>query len=73
MENVYLGDSTDPFSNLWLLLIIFLILLGICLYNSGCVQVDNTGFRAGIIEDSDSDDGEVEVHQRSCTGISILW
>ena len=73
MENVYLGDSTDPFSNLWLLLIIFLILFGICLYNSGCVQVDKTGVRAGIIEGSDSDDDEVEVHQRSCTGISILW
>lgn len=73
MGNVIIDDPTDLFSHLWFLLIIFLILLGICFYNAGCVQVDKTGFRVGIIEDNDSDDNGVEVHQRSCTGISILW
>jgi len=73
MGKVYLGDPTDPFNHPWLLLIVFLVLLGLCFYNAGCVQVDKTGFRAGIIEGSDSDDNGVEVYQRSCTGISILW
>lgn len=73
MGKVYLGDPTDPSNHPWLLLIIFLALLIICFYNAGCIQVDKTGFRAGIIDSSDSDDNGVEVHQRSCTGISVLW
>ena len=73
MSEVYAGDPTDPFNHPLLLLIILLVLLGICFYNAGCIQVDSTGFRAGIIGESDLDENGVEVHQRSCTGISILW
>ena len=73
MGKVHLCDPTDPFNHTWILLIIFLVLLGICLCIAGCIQVDKTGFRVGIIDGSDSDDNGVEVHQRSCTGISILW
>lgn len=73
MGKVIIDDPTDPFNHPWLLLIIFLALLGICFYNAGCIQVDKTGFRAGVIGGSDSDDNGVEVHQRSCTGISVLW
>ena len=73
MDKVFNDDHTDPFRHLWLPLIIFMILLGTCFCNAGCIQVDKTGFRAGIIEYSDSNDNGVEVYQRSCTGISILW
>lgn len=73
MGKVHLGGPTDPFTHTWILLIIFLVLLVICFYITGCIQVDKTGFRAGIIDSSDSDDNGVEVHQRSCTGISVLW
>lgn len=73
MGKVHLCDPMDPFTHTWILLIIFLVLLVICFYSTGCIQVDKTGFRAGIIDSSDSDDNGVEVHQRSCTGISVLW
>ena len=74
MGKVHLCDPTDPFTHTWILLLIaLLVILFLCFYTAGCIQVDKTGFRAGIIDSSDSDDNGVEVHQRSCTGISVLW
>lgn len=73
MSEVDVVDPTDTFNYPLLLLAVILVILCLCFFNVGCIQVDKTGFRAGIIDSSDSDDNGVEVHQRSCTGISVLW
>ena len=72
MGKVYINDPTDTEDHPWLRWLIWIIIL-ILIYCNGCISVDSTGFRAGIIGESDLDENGVEVHQRSCTGISILW
>ena len=73
MEKLYSDDPTDPANHPFLLLLIFVVIVISCLLYGGCVSIDKTGFRAGIIDSNDYNDNGVEIHQRSCTGLSILW
>ena len=72
MGKVYIDDPTDPANHPFLLLLIWIVILSL-IFCYGCISVDSTGIRAGIIGKSYLDENGVEVHQRSCTGISILW